>query len=156
MFLKHRVLDFYWKGFITIFMTKDRHAKTHEPLTDWGPEVEERISKVKFDLITKEILETELRQQSMLQWLADLVHHDFCADPEAEELPKQTFLTMAIGKAEEDETRLLQAAREEKTKSTEDVATKNESGDVAHSCDNEVSDCTQHQIFLISLFYFYR
>ncbi|KHJ80226.1 tRNA pseudouridine synthase A [Oesophagostomum dentatum] len=78
-----------------------RHEKTHEPLTDWGPEAEARISEVKFELITKEILITELRQQCMLQWLADLVHHDFCADPEAEELPKKTFVTMAAGKAEE-------------------------------------------------------
>ncbi|EYC09282.1 hypothetical protein Y032_0061g3256 [Ancylostoma ceylanicum] len=78
-----------------------KHAKTHEPLTDWGPEVEARVKEVKFELITKEILISELRHQSMLQWLADLVRHDFCADPEAEELPKQTFLTMAVAKAEE-------------------------------------------------------
>lgn len=38
---------------------------------------------------------------SMLQWLADLVRHDFCADPEAEEVPKKTFLTMAAAKADE-------------------------------------------------------
>ncbi|VDL74075.1 unnamed protein product [Nippostrongylus brasiliensis] len=78
-----------------------KHAKTHEPLTDWGSEVEERINKVKFDLITKEILITELTHQSMLQWLADLVRHDFCADPAAEEVPPRSFLTMAVAKAAE-------------------------------------------------------
>ncbi|VDP02533.1 unnamed protein product [Heligmosomoides polygyrus] len=78
-----------------------KHAKTHEPLTDWGEAVEARVNEVKFDLITKEILTSELRHQSMLQWLADLVRHDFCADPECEEVPKQTFLTMALAKAAE-------------------------------------------------------
>lgn len=41
-----------------------RHAKTHEPLTDWGEAVEARVNEVKFDLITKEILTSELRHQS--------------------------------------------------------------------------------------------
>ncbi|KIH66318.1 tRNA pseudouridine synthase A [Ancylostoma duodenale] len=87
-----------------------KHEKTHEPLTDWGPEVEARVEEVKFELITKEILISELRHQSMLQWLADLVRHDFCADPEAEEVPKQTFLTMAVAKAEEVTRSFLQVA----------------------------------------------
>ncbi|EPB66702.1 tRNA pseudouridine synthase A [Ancylostoma ceylanicum] len=95
-----------------------KHAKTHEPLTDWGPEVEARVKEVKFELITKEILISELRHQSMLQWLADLVRHDFCADPEAEELPKQTFLTMAAAKAAAEKMEV----KEENVPSCEDGA----------------------------------
>ncbi|PIO66071.1 hypothetical protein TELCIR_12231 [Teladorsagia circumcincta] len=75
-----------------------KHAKTHEPLTDWGSAVEARVEEVKFELITKEILLSELRHQSMLQWLADLVRHDFCADPGSEEVPEKSFLTMACAK----------------------------------------------------------
>ncbi|KAJ1350214.1 hypothetical protein KIN20_005952 [Parelaphostrongylus tenuis] len=79
-----------------------RHAKTHEPLTDWGDAVEARIEGLKFDLITKEILLTELQQMSMLQWLADLPRHDFCADPESESVPNKSFLTRAYAKLDED------------------------------------------------------
>uniref|UniRef100_A0A1I7X478 Receptor-like protein 12 n=1 Tax=Heterorhabditis bacteriophora TaxID=37862 RepID=A0A1I7X478_HETBA len=76
-----------------------RHEKTHQPLSFWGDEVEEKIQEVKFDLITKEILESEIRQQSMMQWLADLVHHDFATDPESEEPPHKSFVTMAAAQA---------------------------------------------------------
>ncbi|WKY04501.1 hypothetical protein Q1695_005479 [Nippostrongylus brasiliensis] len=111
-----------------------KHAKTHEPLTDWGSEVEERINKVKFDLITKEILITELTHQSMLQWLADLVRHDFCADPAAEEVPPQSFLTMAVAKAAE--------AREEAAKTisedTVDTSVDCSKGDMPEGQDKEV------------------
>ncbi|VDM59069.1 unnamed protein product [Angiostrongylus costaricensis] len=73
-----------------------RHAKTHEPLTDWGSAVEARIDGLKFDLITKEILLSD-----MLQWLADLPRHNFSVDPESESAPSNSFLTMACAKVDE-------------------------------------------------------
>ncbi|KAK6048339.1 hypothetical protein COOONC_14156, partial [Cooperia oncophora] len=104
------------------------HAKTHEPLTDWGSAVEARIEEVKFELITKEILLSELRHQSMLQWLADLVNHDFSADPESEELPKQSFLTMAVAKAAEAREEAAKEANSEDLTESEKKVQKEENG----------------------------
>ncbi|PIC13479.1 hypothetical protein B9Z55_027838 [Caenorhabditis nigoni] len=72
-----------------------KHSKDHEPLTDWGEIIEKEVERTKFELITKDMLETELLSQGMLKWLADLVHHDFSSNPEAEEPEKKTFVTMA-------------------------------------------------------------
>ncbi|KAK6058237.1 tRNA pseudouridine synthase A [Cooperia oncophora] len=105
-----------------------KHAKTHEPLTDWGSAVEARIEEVKFELITKEILLSELRHQSMLQWLADLVNHDFSADPESEELPKQSFLTMAVAKAAEAREEAAKEANSEDLTESEKKVQKEENG----------------------------
>uniref|UniRef100_A0A1I7SZB1 F-box domain-containing protein n=1 Tax=Caenorhabditis tropicalis TaxID=1561998 RepID=A0A1I7SZB1_9PELO len=60
-----------------------KFAQSHEPLTDWGETIEKEAERTKFELITKDMLETELLTQGMLKWLADLVHHDFTADPTA-------------------------------------------------------------------------
>ncbi|CAI5452172.1 unnamed protein product [Caenorhabditis angaria] len=73
----------------------EKNKKSHEPITVWTDEIEKEVDRTKFELITKEMLETELRSQGMLKWLADLVHHDFSGDAEAEEPPKQSFVTMA-------------------------------------------------------------
>ncbi|CAA16518.1 Pseudouridylate synthase 1 homolog [Caenorhabditis elegans] len=72
-----------------------KNSKSHEPLTDWGEIIEKEIERTKFELITKDMIETELLTQGMLKWLADLVHHDFTANAEAEEPEKKTFVTMA-------------------------------------------------------------
>ncbi|CAD6191562.1 unnamed protein product [Caenorhabditis auriculariae] len=73
-----------------------KHSATHEPLTFWGDIVEAEAERVKFELITKEMLETELLTQGMMKWLTDLNSHDYLADPEAEEPPSKTFVTMAV------------------------------------------------------------
>lgn len=72
-----------------------KNSKTHDSLTDWGEMIEKEVERTKFELITKDMLETELLTQGMLKWLADLVHHDFTCNPEAEEPEKKTFVTMA-------------------------------------------------------------
>lgn len=72
-----------------------KNSKSHEPLSDWGEMIEKEVQRSKFELITKDTLETELLSQGMLKWLADLVHHDFTCNPEAEEPEKKTFVTMA-------------------------------------------------------------
>lgn len=80
-----------------------KHTKDHQPLTEWGETIEKEVERTKFELITKDMLETELLTQGMLKWLADLVHHDFTANPEAEEPEKQTFVTMAAACAKQAE-----------------------------------------------------
>ncbi|CAJ0946389.1 unnamed protein product, partial [Mesorhabditis belari] len=72
------------------------YAASHEPLSDWGERIEKDINDMKEKQITKEILDTELREQSMMRWLSDLVqHHTFLADPSSAEIAKGTFVQLA-------------------------------------------------------------
>ncbi|CAB3398729.1 unnamed protein product [Caenorhabditis bovis] len=95
-----------------------KHEKTHEPLSHWGEVIEAEVERTKFELITKEMLETELRTQGMLKWLADLSNHDFAADPEVEEPPQKSFVTMAAAMAKK-ATEEKQLNEEEEEKNTE-------------------------------------
>ncbi|KAK6013587.1 tRNA pseudouridine synthase A [Ostertagia ostertagi] len=65
-FESERVIRLIYESFIIL------HAKTHEPLTDWGSAVEARVEEVKFELITKEILLSESYDQSI--FVAKFVH----------------------------------------------------------------------------------
>uniref|UniRef100_A0A8R1DLD1 Pseudouridylate synthase 1 homolog n=1 Tax=Caenorhabditis japonica TaxID=281687 RepID=A0A8R1DLD1_CAEJA len=91
-----------------------KNEKTHEALSDWGEIIEKEVDRTKFELITRDMLETELRSQGMLKWLADLIHHDFTVDAEAEEPEKKTFVTMAAACASK-------AAKEEVESPAENV-----------------------------------
>lgn len=104
-----------------------KNSKSHEPLSDWGEMIEKEVERTKFELITKDMLETELLTQGMLKWLADLVHHDFTSNPEAEEPEKKTFVTMAAACAK-------QAEKEQEAASSEATS------EVAESEKSEVSE----------------
>ncbi|CAJ0575376.1 unnamed protein product, partial [Mesorhabditis spiculigera] len=74
----------------------NRYADSHDPISDWGELVEKNVEEMKFTYITKEILETELREQSMMRWLSDLVqNHNFIASPDSETLPDNEFVSGA-------------------------------------------------------------
>uniref|UniRef100_A0A915BXU2 Pseudouridylate synthase 1 homolog n=1 Tax=Parascaris univalens TaxID=6257 RepID=A0A915BXU2_PARUN len=72
-----------------------KFAKTHEKLGDWGEEIEAKISDVRQRLIVNEILQQEISTQSMMNWLSDLVKHDFTVSPEDEDPPRKSPLSLA-------------------------------------------------------------
>ncbi|VDM47707.1 unnamed protein product [Toxocara canis] len=76
-----------------------KFAKTHEKLGDWGEEVEAKIADARQRLIISEILRQEIASQSMMNWLSDLVKHDFTVFPEDDDPPRRSPLAMAAGVA---------------------------------------------------------
>lgn len=63
----------------------DRHySNIHPTLDTFELEIEEKIKKIREELIIKEILETEVTTNQMMLWLGDLVKHDFQIEPESD------------------------------------------------------------------------
>ncbi|KAK0429315.1 hypothetical protein QR680_011314 [Steinernema hermaphroditum] len=91
-----------------------RWSKSHETLNDWGEEAEAKIKKLKEDLIVKEILDTEIAQSSMMEWLGSLLHHNFIVDPFSEEKAPTSAIAMAKHSAKVAAEALESEAKEEK------------------------------------------
>ncbi|KJH52097.1 tRNA pseudouridine synthase A [Dictyocaulus viviparus] len=127
------------------------HAKTHEPLTDWGSEAEARIADLKFNLITKDMLLSELRLMPMLQWLADLPRHNFCTDPESDPVAEVPFVTMAYSNINEgacDEERFIDEVDQEET------STNNEGANITDN--NEIGEADATETYHIYQSFFWH
>jgi len=79
-----------------------KYGTTHQKLTAWNDEIEEAMEKFKREVVLPEVFETEFTSQSMLQWLASLLHHTFIVDPEEEEPAGPGFVNLALAKVAEE------------------------------------------------------